>query len=61
MKKEMWRHLPKTKLPGCYDRLVKLVSWLDDLIRSTHANWKKAGPNHDGVQARGIGVIGEIG
>jgi hypothetical protein len=61
MKKKIWRHLPKAKLPGCYDRLVKLISSLDDLIRSTHVNWKKAGPNHDGIQAPSIGVIGKIG
>jgi hypothetical protein len=61
MKKKMWRHMPKTELPDCYDRLVKLISGLDDPIRSTHANWKKAGPNHDGIQAPSIGVIGKIG
>jgi hypothetical protein len=61
MKKEMWRYLPKTKLPGCDDRLVKLIPWLDDPIRSTHANWKKVGPNHDGIQAPSISVIGKIG
>jgi hypothetical protein len=49
VKKKMGRHLPETKLPGCYDRLVKLITELDDPIRGTHANWKKAGPNHDGV------------
>jgi hypothetical protein len=48
MKKEIWRHLPKTKLPSRYDRLVKLISWLND-------------PNHDGVQVPGIGVMGKIG
>jgi hypothetical protein len=54
-------HLPKTMLPGCYNRLVKLIPWLDDPIGSTHANWKKTRPNHNGVQAPGIGIIGKIG
>jgi hypothetical protein len=49
VKKEMRWYLSKTKLPGCYDRLVELITGLDDPIRSTHANWKKAGPNHDGI------------
>jgi hypothetical protein len=41
--------LPKTKLPGCYDRLVKLITWLDDSIGRSHANWKEARVNHDRV------------
>jgi hypothetical protein len=49
VKKKMGRHLPKTQLPDCYDRLVELITGFDDPIRGTHANWKKAGPNHDGV------------
>jgi hypothetical protein len=49
VKKKMRRHLPKTKLPGCYNRLVEFITWLDDPIGSTHANWKKTGPNHNGV------------
>jgi hypothetical protein len=49
VKKKMGRHLPETQLPGCYDRLVELIIGFDDPIRGTHANWKKAGPNHDGV------------
>jgi hypothetical protein len=61
VKKEMRGHLSKTKLPGCYNRLVKLIPWLDDPIGGTHANWKKTGPNHNGVQAPSIGVIGKIG
>jgi hypothetical protein len=49
VKKEMRWYLSKTKLPSYYDRLVKLITGLDDLIRGAHANWKKAGPNHDGI------------
>jgi hypothetical protein len=45
----MGRHLPETKPPGCYDRLVELITGLDDPIRGTHANWKKTWLNHDGV------------
>jgi hypothetical protein len=61
VEKEMGRHLPKTKLSGCYDRLVKLINGLEDPIRGTHANWEKAGPNHNGVKAPGVGIIGNIG
>jgi hypothetical protein len=61
VKKKMGRHLPETQLPGCYDRLVELITEFDDPIGGTHANWKKAGPNHDGVQTPSVGVIGKIG
>jgi hypothetical protein len=61
VKKEMRWYLSKTKLLGCYDRLVKLVPWLYDPIGSTHANWKETGPNNNGVQTPGVSVIGEIG
>jgi hypothetical protein len=60
MKEEMWGHLPKTKLPGCYDRLVKFVSRFNNLVGSAHADWEEAGMNHDGVQASGIGIMGEV-
>jgi hypothetical protein len=49
VKEEVGRNLPKTKLPGCYDRLVKLITWLDDSIGRSHANWKEARVNHDRV------------
>jgi hypothetical protein len=61
VEKETGRHLPKTKLPGCYDQLVKLITGLEDPIRGTHANWEKAGPNHNRVKAPGVGIIGNIG
>jgi hypothetical protein len=61
VKKEMRGYLSKTKLPGCYNRLVKLIPWLYDPIGSTHANWKKTGPNHNGVQTPGVSVMSEIG
>jgi hypothetical protein len=49
MKKEVRRYLSKTKLPGCYDRLVKLIPWFHNPIGSAHANRKKTGPDHNGV------------
>jgi hypothetical protein len=60
MKKEMWRHLPKTKLLGCYDRLVKFISWFNDPVGSAHADWEEARTNHDGVQAPGIDIMGKF-
>jgi hypothetical protein len=38
VKEEVERNLPKTKLSGCKDRLVKLITWLDDSIGGAHAN-----------------------
>jgi hypothetical protein len=49
VEEEVGRNLPKTKLPGCYDRLVELITWLDDFVRGAHANWKEASANHDRV------------
>jgi hypothetical protein len=49
VKEEVGRNLPETKLPGCYDRLIKLISRLDDSVGGAHANWKKARENHDRV------------
>jgi hypothetical protein len=60
MKEEVWRNLPKTKLPGCYNRLVKLVSRFDDPVGSAHADWKEARANHDRVQAPGVDIISEV-
>jgi hypothetical protein len=49
MKKEVGTNLPKTKLPGCYDRLVELITGLDDSVGAAHANWKEASANHDRI------------
>jgi hypothetical protein len=38
MKEEVRRDLPKTKLLGCYDRLVRLITRLDDSIGGAHAD-----------------------
>jgi hypothetical protein len=32
VEKEVWRHLPKTKLPGYYHRLVRFITRLDDPV-----------------------------
>jgi hypothetical protein len=60
MKKEVRRYLSKTKLPGCYDQLVKLIPWFHNPIGSAHANRKKTGPDHNGVQMLGVSVIVKI-
>jgi hypothetical protein len=49
MKKEVGWDLPKTKLLGCYDRLVRFIAWLDDSVGGTHADWKETRADHDGV------------
>ena len=49
MKEEMRRDLPKTKLLGCYDRLVRLITRLDDSVGSAHADWKKTRTDHDRI------------
>jgi hypothetical protein len=61
VKKEVRRYLSKTKLPGRYDRLVKLISQLYDPIGGAHADRKKTGPYHNGVQTPGVNVMGKIG
>jgi hypothetical protein len=60
MKEEMWRHLPKTKLPGCYDRLVKFISRFDDPVGSAYADWEEARMNYDRVQKPGVDIMGEV-
>jgi hypothetical protein len=52
MKEEVGRDLPKTKLPGCYDRLVGIITRLDDSIGGAHADWKEARVDPDN---RGFG------
>jgi hypothetical protein len=60
MKEEVWGDLPKTKLPGCCNRLVEFVSRFDDPVGSTHANWEEARAYHDRIQAPGIDIIGKV-
>jgi hypothetical protein len=49
VEEEVRRNFPKTKLPGCYDRLVELITRLDDSVGSAHADWKEARANYDRV------------
>jgi hypothetical protein len=53
----VWRNLPKTKLLGCYNRLVKLISRFGDPVGGAHADWEEARANHDGVQAPCVDII----
>jgi hypothetical protein len=46
-------------LTGRYDRLVRLVSWLDDSVGGAHADWKKARVDHDRVQMLSAVIIGK--
>jgi hypothetical protein len=46
-------------LPGRYDRLVGLVTWLDDSVGGAHANWKEARADHDRVQMPSVVIIGK--
>jgi hypothetical protein len=46
-------------LPGCYDRLVRFVAWLDDSVGGTHAEWKETRADHDGVQMSSDVIIGK--
>jgi hypothetical protein len=50
MKEEVGRDLPKTKLPGSYDRLVRLITRLDDSVGGAHVDWKEARADHDRIQ-----------
>jgi hypothetical protein len=49
VKEEVGRNLPKTKLPGYYDRLVRLITRLDDSVGGAHAHWKEVRANHGRV------------
>ena len=60
MKEEMRRDLPKTKLSGCYDRLVRLITRLDDSVGGAHADWKEARTDHDRVQMPSAVIIGKV-
>jgi hypothetical protein len=42
---------------GCYDRLVRLITWLDDSVGGAHANWKEARVDHDRVQMPSAAII----
>jgi hypothetical protein len=59
MKEEVGRDLPTTKLPGRYDRLVRLITWLDDSVGGAHADWKEVRADHDRVQMSSAVIIGK--
>jgi hypothetical protein len=46
-------------LPGCYDQLVRFVTWLDDSVGGTHADWKETRVDHDRVQMPSAVIIGK--
>jgi hypothetical protein len=60
MKEEVGRNLPEAKLPSCYDRLIELISWLDDSVGGAYADWKEARANHDRIQMPSAVIIGKI-
>jgi hypothetical protein len=60
MKEEVRRNLPEAKLPGCYNRLLELISWLDDSVGGAHADWKEARANHDRIHVLSAVIIGKI-
>jgi hypothetical protein len=46
-------------LPGCYDRLVTFIAWLEDSAGGTHADWKETMADHDRVQMMSDVIIGK--
>jgi hypothetical protein len=60
MKEEVWRNLTKAKLPGCYNRLIEIISQFDDPVGGTHADREEARANHDRIQAPSVDIIGEV-
>jgi hypothetical protein len=45
---------------GCYDRLIRLITWPDDSVEGAHADWKEARADHDRVQMSGAVIIGKV-
>jgi hypothetical protein len=60
MKEEVGRDLPKTKLLGCYNRLVRLITRLDDYVGGARADWKEARADHDRIQMSSAVIIGKV-
>jgi hypothetical protein len=46
-------------LPSGYDRLVRLITWLDESVGGAHADWKEARADHDRVQMPSVVIIGK--
>jgi hypothetical protein len=57
---KMGRDLPKTKLSDCYDRLVRLITSLDDFVGGAHADWKEARADHDRIEMPSAVIIGKV-
>jgi hypothetical protein len=47
-------------LPGCYDRLVRLITRLDDSVGGAHADWKEASADHDRIQMSSAVIIDKV-
>jgi hypothetical protein len=47
-------------MTGCYDRVVRLITKLDDSIGGAHADWKEAGADHDRIQMLSAIIIGKV-
>jgi hypothetical protein len=60
MKEEVGRDLPQTKLPGCYDRLVRIITRLDDSVGGAHADWKEARADYERIQMSSAIIIGKV-
>jgi hypothetical protein len=45
---------------GCYDRLIGLITWLDDSVGGAHADLKEARADHDRVQMPSAIIIGKV-
>jgi hypothetical protein len=60
MKENVRRNLAEAKLPGCYNRLIERIPWLNDSVGGAHANWKEVRANHDRIQMPSAVIIGKI-
>jgi hypothetical protein len=47
-------------LLGCYDRLIRLITWLDDSVGGAPADWKEARADHDRVQMPSAIIIDKV-
>jgi hypothetical protein len=44
---------------GCYDWLVRLVTWLGDFVGGARADWKEARADYDRLQMSSAIIIGK--
>jgi hypothetical protein len=47
-------------LSGCYNRLIRLITWLDNSVGGAHADWKEARADHDRVQMLSAVIIDKV-